>query len=287
MPEFCIGVPILRYNEQFKTVFATIINAIQGFDCEVIIGIQELASVPKKGAEYLFSTPKVNVIDSSLANTLSENLNNIINSSNSPYFIRMDDDDYMHPRRISSLESTINNYPSFSIIGQSYKVFSKGTRASRSINPSHYSDENKKKLLFTVPFAHPAITLNLNNLIKPKYDSKMKYAQDYMLYIDNIMSGDYIGTNDVSLYYRAPNKDKLGYLEKRQKQLQCHEHAMMKLWGEILKIDVKRDEIHQLRCLHVTNEFCKCMQISEDRKHYLANISNKALTEIRKAAKIK
>jgi glycosyltransferase involved in cell wall biosynthesis len=281
MPKFCIGVPILKYEEQFKYVFSSIVTAVEGFDYEIIIGIQNLDTIPKNGAEDILGLPKVRAIDSSNVSTLSGNLNNIIEQSNSPYFVRIDDDDYMHPYRISKLARTIEENPNFAIIGQSYKMFAEGKKAGRIISPLRENASNKQFLLFGVPFAHPAITINLDKIEGRRYDPEMMYAQDYMFYIDNLASGEFIGTRDMSLYYRVPNQNKLGYLRKRKIQLHCHEKAMIKLWNKVLKVNINEEEIHRLRCLYVSKEFCNNEIICSGEKKHLEIKYGEALSKMK------
>ena len=284
MPRYCIAVPMLRYEERFKNVLTSILNAVGDFDCEVIVGIQELNTITDS-AESIFDTTIVKLLDSSKATTLSENLNNIIENTRSPYLVRMDDDDYMHPSRIRNLARTIEKYRNFAIIGQSYKAFSRDMKAGKVVEPFVKSEENKIRLLFGVPFAHPTITINLERMVRKKYDPMMKYAQDYMFYIDNILSGEFIGSGELSLYYRIPDQNKLNYLKKRQEQLKCHELAMLKLWKNILGVNVTREVIHELRCMYVTNEFSKLGELEKSRVEQLKDICYDATIKMREYVK--
>lgn len=259
MPKYTISFPCRSVTEKTLISFSSIVSAAYMQDTEIAVGIQDFVKSNANIINYLSEQPFTRIIDASRCTNLSGNLNRIIKESRGRYLVRMDDDDLMHPARINSLDKAIKVKSDFSIIGQSYRCFY-GKKLGGLKTPKEKSIENKKQLLLGVPFAHPAITLDLKKINENPYDETQIYAQDYMLYVDHIRSGKYIGDKSMATYYKMPVQKNMVDRDKRLKQLECHERAMHKLWESLSEQEISREEIHKARCILVTNEGCKCKQ---------------------------
>ena len=254
MPRFSIGLPCKAVvSETVQSVSTIVVAAIQE-DTEIIIGVQDFTASESHLIDYLSNQPRVRILDTSSASNLSGTLNLIIDSCQSRYFVRTDDDDFMHPLRIRKLREAFDQDSNMAIIGQAYKSFY-GKQVSSLMTPSTCSLTNKIKLLLGVPFAHPAITLDLMKIGTKPYDENQTFAQDYMLYVDMIKTGRYCGNGSIATYYRIPQIVSDIQKRKRQIQLLNHEMAMKKIWNLVSECSYSDYEIHLLRCCLVTDEY--------------------------------
>lgn len=276
MPRFSIGLPCKTVVSGVAQTLSTIIVAAVQEDTEIIIGVQDFTASDSSLINFLSEQPRVSVIDTSLANNLSGTLNLIIRASQSRYFVRTDDDDFMHPLRLKRLRKIFDEENNLAIVGQAYKPFN-GQRAANLVIPSAYSLTNKLKLLIGVPFAHPSITLDLMLTGTNPYDESQTYAQDYMLYVDMITKGKYVGNAGLATYYRVPEIITDLQKHKRRKQLLNHERAMKKLWNLVSERIYSDYEIHLLRGCFVTKEFAnpECDKYRQWCTNCLANAMQK------------
>jgi len=254
MPKFCIGFPCKLATANALKPFATVVGAAMKADAEIVVGIQDLSNSDPKVVDFISHQPKTKVFHATGCLNLSSNLNFIIEKSSSRYFIRTDDDDLMHPTRIARLDKIIRDGTKFAILGQSYKCFS-GNKVGPVVTPSYRSIDNKIKLLLGVPFGHPAITIDLSKVGYRPYDTNQTYAQDYMLYIDAIYKGPFLGDSQLATYYCSPIYRTESQMSKRRKQLEDHENAMYKIWNKVFPSRLSKEEIHQIRAKLVSSEF--------------------------------
>ena len=254
MPRFSIGFPCKELTTKTLRFYVSVVNAVAQEDAEVLVGIQNLDRADPKTLDQLAKQPKTIILDTSSAQNLSSNLNQLIKKSRGHYFVRTDDDDFMHPLRIRRLTEIVESGKDFAILGQAYKCFS-DSKAGILMAPSKSSLENKKRLLLGVPFAHPAITLDIYKCGEAPYDENQMYAQDYMLYVDMLKKGNYLGSSDMATYYHLPPFGIATDQTKRIRQLECHEKAMSKIWNTVSTREYSKNEIHIIRSSLVTSEY--------------------------------
>lgn len=276
MPTFSIGFPCQVVTSRVLSSFSSVLSAAIKEDAEIIIGVQDVANSDPRVIEFLSEQPITQLISTNNCSSLSCNLNHIISKCKGRYFIRTDDDDFMHPSRISNLNQIIRGGIDFAILGQGYKCF-EGKRLSSMVIPASNSIDNKIKLLLGVPFCHPAITIDLSKVGKSPYDINQKYAQDYMLYITKIKSGKFLGVNHIGTYYRSPSSTTYLQMEKRRRQLEDHERAMKILWNQIFPRKITDEEIHSLRSTLVTSEFSN---IRSDNRAWCINMLEEGIKHL-------
>ncbi len=254
MPIFSIGFPCKVATERVIASFCSVLGAAIREDAEIIVGIQDIIDSDPKIVDFLSRQPRTRVVYTNAYSNLSGTLNHIISNSNGRYFIRTDDDDFMHPLRVSKLHEVIKNGIDFAILGQAYKCFAHD-RLGPLVTPATKSIDNKMKLLLGVPFGHPAITIDLSKIGQNPYDVNQVYAQDYMLYVNMIKKGSYLGFDHLATYYRLPTNATSSQMQKRRRQLNDHERAMRMLWNKLSPINITSEQIHILRSTLVTSEF--------------------------------
>jgi glycosyltransferase involved in cell wall biosynthesis len=263
MADLTIILPVKSISGDFLNTFATIESA-RKYPCKLLIGVQDMSASDQAILDYLDTHPGTYLIDSSSATNLSGNLNILLRHTNTRYAMRMDGDDLMHPDRLKFfIEAAKESGAVF--IGQPHQPVV-GGRALKNILPCRDSLLNKMNLLFGVPFCHPAVTINLERVGGDPYDESHDFAQDYHLYVDNIRSGLFIGTEGKGTYYSVPTKGESTISDKRRIQLLSHEAAMSKAWSYAGMDDVARNQelIHKLRCAFVTNDDCRCTISKEE-----------------------
>lgn len=267
MPRYSISYPCKVVTSELLPSFSSVVIAASKEDAEIVVGVQDFGNSDLDVVDFLSDQPFTSIVDASASFNLSGTLNKIIGSSQGQYLIRTDSDDFMHPLRIRALSKAIEMHGSFSILGQAYRAF-RGRELGPLIISSADSNANKLQLLLGVPFAHPAITLDLAQIGSDPYDVTQTYAQDYMLYVDKINTGNYIGDSTIATYYNTPILNSKEQESKRKKQLEDHERAMLKLWQKIECISISKEDIHQIRCSLVTNEHSSTKR-NNDREKYM------------------
>jgi len=257
MPAFSIILPTNKRPSDFKqSVISCLSSSFKDF--ELLIGIQDIKKWNEgDGNDKDFTRDaRVRLIDASMASNLSANLNILLKNLGSPFAVRHDDDDYMHPLRMIRLHDNLEVVKRSVFIGQSYKTFgiSHSRVISPKIDPLVRDCENREKLLVGPCFAHPAITLNMDRLLYC-YDEEFDYAQDYKLYVDNFNAGRFAGLPSMATYYNLPDPRKSSYAKKRIRQLAYHDICMAKLWGHLIgsSSDVNRATLG-FRKLFLTSE---------------------------------
>jgi len=268
VPRYSISYPCKVVTSELLPSFSSVVMAASKEDSEIVVGVQDFGNSDLDVINFLSEQPYTRIADTSASVNLSGTLNKIIASSQGRFLIRTDSDDFMHSLRISELRKAIERYGSFSILGQAYRAF-----RGREIGPLNISSAdsiaNKLQLLPGVPFAHPAITLDLAKIGLGPYDETQTYAQDYMLHVDNVNTGNYIGGPTIATYYNSPLLNSKEQELKRKKQLEDHERAMLKMWQKIECMSISKEDIHQIRCSLVTNEH-STRRKTNDRGQYMS-----------------
>jgi len=271
----------LRYADlSILPSFYSIQSSINSMD-NILVGIQDVNNSDQEVVNWLEQQPKTKVHINNYCKNLSSNLNNLLMSVKTKYAVRMDGDDLMHPQRLRQLERYLDEQEP-AIVGQSYIPIYKG-RLGRLVDPLVSTIENKMKLLLGVPFAHPAISLNLEKIGERPYDENYNYAQDYHLYVDKIESGSFNGYHSKAIYYNVPDVEAEVLRAKRMSQLASHEAAMFKIWKMLGGLDFTVDQklIHAIRCHLVTPEYAR-LDIDNETRRYCLNCLRKSELELRR-----
>ena len=238
MPLLSIALPIKEYTKSLEASLASCFSSTFD-DYEILAGIQEPFSLENSHrCHILLKNSKVRIIDCSAARNLPQNLNLILAASSSPFVVRHDDDDLMHPKRLERLAQVIlHGEASHAVVlGQTYRCLSEGRMTGHVAEVSCLDQENRLKLLTGPCFAHPAVTLNMSKL-QCWYDEDYELAQDYKLYVDNYSCGAFVGDKGVGTYYSLPTYTSIARLTRRRKQLGLHDKAMSALWRYLLGAD--------------------------------------------------
>jgi glycosyltransferase involved in cell wall biosynthesis len=255
MPLFSIALPCKTYSLLLERALSSCFSGNFN-DFEVVVGLQNYPSfLQEKKISGLFDDQRVRILDTSIAKNLPENLNFILSHINSDYAVRLDDDDMMHPGRLTALHNAIDVISKYSIIGQGY-IPLKGHKDSKKNNPifSHRSHcQNAQHLLLGPCFAHPTITLNMRK-ITHAYNSHFDYAQDYKLYADTLSHGLFLGLDSVGTYYTQPDNTRKSYKQKRIRQLRFHDQVMRQVWQLATSHEVDQDYIKSFRRTFISNE---------------------------------
>lgn len=264
---FDIVIPVYRLNKEVITSISSVLTSKYS-KFNIILGLQNepKSSDELKYYESLKNNSKVNMVDCYKSSSLPQTLNLSLRNCESPWAVRHDDDDLMHPSRLLYLKEIIENSKKIpTIIGQQIRYFSWVKGVNKALNQAGWCKQNlddfelKQSLLLMPCFYHPAITLNLNK-IKYHYNENYIYAQDYKLYVDNIEDSIYAGSQTSGTYYQVkreqfPNAGNEAHAQnkKRQMQLQFHEKIMIEMWRKI-GIKLSSTEARIIRVNLVTSE---------------------------------
>lgn len=111
---------------------------------------------------------------------LANTLNKAIDLTDSDYVVRFDTDDKMYPHRLDR-QLTYMQVEKIELLGSSIK--SLNTCFTKITHYPKEHDAIKLQLLFQTAFAHPSIIFKRNSLGSMRYDSTIKYAEDYDLWV--------------------------------------------------------------------------------------------------------
>lgn len=132
---------------------------------------------------------------------LIASLNKGLKIAKGDYIARMDADDIALPNRFKLQLETFAKNPHAIVVGSEYYLLS-GNKKSY-IKNNNDSDYNKAVLFFSPCFCHP--TVMMKNVFNEKnifYDSEFIHAEDYELWTQLALQGDFLNVNQPLLMYR-------------------------------------------------------------------------------------
>jgi len=259
MPFFSIVLPTNNSLSKIEQSLSSCLSSSFS-DFELMIGVQDFEAwdFDSSSFKHLLEDSRVRIVDATSAKNLPANLNILLDSISSPYAVRHDDDDLMHPLRLHHLYEQSELLEKAVVIGQAYKTIGNPfVGISGIVLPSKDDILNREHLLLGPCFAHPAVTLNMSKL-QLRYDEDFTYAQDYKLYVDNFSAGLFVGLQSLATYYKVPNRNETSYHSKRIQQLAFHDRCMFELWFFLLG----EDSLSPI----LVSEFRKSFLTSEDDK---------------------
>lgn len=156
-----------------------------------------------------FKDPRIHLLQSS--HNFIQSLNWGMKSAKGKYIVRMDSDDKMLPHRLEFQYNYMESHPNIGICGSWIRTF--GTFEDTYV----FSDKHEVlicNMLLQNPLCHPSVIIRkdiLETILWSKgletYKEEYKYAEDYKLWCDLVISGVKISNiQEVLLLYRCSKK---------------------------------------------------------------------------------
>lgn len=133
---------------------------------------------------------------------VTKSLNKALELAKGKYIIRMDADDWSHPKRFELQIKLMEEHPEVVVSG-SYVEVCNSELITKYVRKYHLDDKSIRKHLFRYsPFAHPATIWKAEVLKKERYDDRIRICQDYELYFRVGKLGKFMNLNKALLKLR-------------------------------------------------------------------------------------
>lgn len=209
-----------------------------------------------------YKDPRIRFIQNEKNEGLIYSLNLGLSKAKGEYIARMDADDLSMPERFAEQVNYLQKHPEVVVLG-THQLELRNNKTVTEGSGEFDSDFLKGILLFNACFSHP--TVMIRNIFKENglsYNSKFKHAEDFRLWTELALKGEFYILNKVLLKYRlhpqqitskySPEQDKISkeirrdYLKNlgfafNEKQLNIHDrignHEFVTSWEFLLEIE--------------------------------------------------
>ncbi|WP_153798252.1 glycosyltransferase family 2 protein [Foetidibacter luteolus] len=124
---------------------------------------------------------RIKIVNNEYNLQLVQNLNLGLSIAKGKYIARMDADDISMPDRIESQVAFLEKNPQTALCGTNYIVIDDRNKPIKKVHFPTGNEELKIQLLFSNPFAHPAVMIRKSVL--PQYKEGLVPAEDYELWL--------------------------------------------------------------------------------------------------------
>ena len=131
----------------------------------------------------------------------ANSLNLALEQVKTPFFARLDPDDFVHPERFNKQLDFFNDYPEIDIVGTNVTYILNGLKKKNSAVTLSSSKIEKFIKEGILPIIHGSIMCKSNKLIDFRYRQKFVPAEDYDLFAYSISNGLKIMNMDFSLTF--------------------------------------------------------------------------------------
>ena len=130
----------------------------------------------------------ISIIHFNLNKGVSEARNAGWNKASYPYIAFLDADDVWHPRKIEIQYNFVISNPNYDLVGHEHQIKIPTSEAFDAL-PLNFKSISigRLKMLFFTPFAVPTVMIKKN--IAYRFNAKMRYAEDYLLWLQIVFSG--------------------------------------------------------------------------------------------------
>lgn len=154
-------------------------------------------------AKKFLRDERIQLIDDGLNKGLIFRLNQAINLTETPYFVRMDSDDLMIVNRLEKQIEMLEEDGSLDLVGSSAFIIDESNKIISFRNSSN-SKSTAKDVINGGLFIHPTVTGRTEWFKNNKYDVDYNRAEDLELWCREIESLKYYNIEEPLLFYRDP-----------------------------------------------------------------------------------
>ena len=130
----------------------------------------------------------ISIVHFDLNKGVSEARNAGWNRASYPYIAFLDADDVWHPRKIEIQYNFFISNPNYDLVGHDHQIKVNTSQAFDTL-PLNFKSTSigRLKMLFFTPFAVP--TVMVKKKIPYRFNATMRYAEDYLLWLQIVFSG--------------------------------------------------------------------------------------------------
>ncbi|MFC6465187.1 glycosyltransferase family 2 protein [Marinilactibacillus sp. GCM10026970] len=202
-----ISVIMCVYNaEEYLDISVKSILEQDFTDYEFII-VNDASTDDTSNILSSFKDKRIKIIENKKNLGLTKSLNRALKLAKGEYIARMDADDISLSNRFSVQYSYLQNHLEIDIVGSQVihfdndkEYFFSKPETTQSINTS---------LFYSNPIMHPSVMIRKSFIINNElsYREKLKYSQDYGLWIDSHLKGRIVNLNKILLHYRISSNN--------------------------------------------------------------------------------
>lgn len=199
MSVICIGISFYNAEKYVNDAILSVMNQTYSDWSLLLVDDGSTDSSLKIINKYTVD-PRVRVISDGQNRGLVYRLNQLINLSNAKYFVRMDADDIMHPKRLEKQLIFLKSNPQIDVVGSwAYSIDTKNRLQGvlkNKIKPVSLED------VFNHAFIHPSIMGKKKWFEKNPYDSQFVRMEDMELWSRTVEYSNFYNLPEPLLYYR-------------------------------------------------------------------------------------
>lgn len=177
-----------------------------------------------------FNDPRIKLIVDGKNHGISYRLNQQIDMARGEYFVRMDGDDIMFPKRVEKQVKYLQEHPDVDVIGSGAVIIDDDNEIIGIRNGSN-NFVSEKDYIFRTRFIHPTVTGKTSWFREYKYKERYNGCEDCNLWLRSFNASKFFTLNEPLYFYRDPLEFKIStYLQrkKRGRKMRYEERVCVK-----------------------------------------------------------
>ena len=164
-----------------------------------------------------FNDPRIKLIVDGKNHGISYRLNQQIDMARGEYFVRMDGDDIMFPKRVEKQVKYLQEHPDVDVVGSGAVIIDDDHKII-GVRQGKITALKPEDVINKTPFIHPTVCGRIEFFRKYHYDEQLCGVEDKDLWCRGVQNCKYAILQVPLLFYRDPLKFKLKtYLSRKKK----------------------------------------------------------------------
>ena len=250
LPLVTVLMPVFNSEKHLKEAIESILN--QSYTNFIFLIINDGSTDLSEAIIRSYQDERIRYVKNTENIQLIATLNKGIELINTKYIARMDADDIAHPERLEKQISFLEKNPDCIVCGSYYQFIG---QSEQIIHLPILNDQIKFQLLYFNSFCHPSTVIRTsvfqeNNI---KFNKEYKHAEDYFLWTELALKGEFYNIPEVLLYYRKHDSQISQIFQNHQQDIELTIQAnyLNKLTG--LKLE-NQIILSTLQFLHFGNK---------------------------------
>lgn len=196
-----IVIPFYNNDSTLENTIKSVLN--QTYQDWILILINDGSTDASVSIAKKYLSDKVSLIDDGLNKGLIYRLNQAIDMTKTPYFVRMDSDDIMMPDRLQKQISYLESHTDVDLVGSSAYIIDETNR----ILSLRKASNNRASIVEIIKgglFIHPTVTGRTEWFKNNKYHAEFNRAEDLELWCRTFGETQYYNFEEPLLFYRDP-----------------------------------------------------------------------------------
>jgi glycosyltransferase involved in cell wall biosynthesis len=177
-----VVLPVYNQEKYLKNAIKSILNqSYGGFELLILND----GSIDKSQSIIdSFADKRIRLFKNKKNQGLAKGLNFLISKARGSYIARMDGDDVSNKNRLKKQIDYLKRHQQTALLGTWARIINKNNRIIGKIEYPTKADKIRKKILCDNLFVHPSVIFKKDTFNKlGRYNEKLKYSQDYDLFL--------------------------------------------------------------------------------------------------------